>query len=63
MATWCQTANPDCHGNVVIRILCFCLLMVPQNSDNYTRRRLTSLPVCSTFIYAHFHSQSAEPSL
>lgn len=62
-ATWCQTTNPDCHANVVIRILCFCLLMVPQNSNNYTKHRLTSLPECSMFIYTHFHSQSAEPRL
>jgi len=62
-AMWCQTTNPDCHADVVIRNLCFCLWMVPQNSDNYTEHHLTSLPVCSTFIYTYFHSQSAEPRL
>lgn len=62
-APWCQTTNPGCHENLVIKILCFCLLMVPQNSDNYPKHHLTSLPVYSLFIYTHLCSQSAEPRL
>lgn len=62
-ATWCQTTNPGCHANLVIKILCFCLLMVPQNRDNYMKHHLTSLPACSLFIYTHLPSQSAEPGL
>lgn len=49
--------------NLVIRILVVCMLMAPQNSDNYMKRHLTSLPVYSVFIYTQFHSQSAEPKL
>lgn len=60
-ATWCQTANPGCPVNVVIRSLCFCLLMVPQNSDNYRRHHLTSLPVCSVFFNTRSHWRSTEP--
>lgn len=46
------------YNQVAIRVLHFCMLMASQNSDNYMKHHLTSLPctLCS-FMHAFVCSQ------